>query len=192
MDSKKLYSALYRVTTNSPQWKALQGIYHKEGELIASNDAALVVVKYAYPTHLEGSVITSVGSWWTETLYPNYKMLLPRKLELMATPQYPLEDIIEACKRLPKNEAPSEKPTGPVFLLNVGGTLFDPLLLLNILRIFTVLGEKPKLSIMDSTDNRLALISENCTAVVTPAKARTELKCEAYDIAEMLEYGDLL
>jgi hypothetical protein len=192
MDSKKLYSALFKLTTTSPQWKALQGIFHEDGNIVASNDASLVAVKFPFSSDLEGAVIKKDGGRWTETQYPSYKMLLPRKLDLIDTAQYLLEDIVIACKRMPKNEGPSENPEAPAFLLNVGGSLFDPALLLNVLNVFVILGEKPKLSIVDSIDNRLALISEICTGVVVPAKAKDGVKCEAYSISEMLDFGDLL
>lgn len=192
MDSKKLYSALYHVTTKSDQWKALQGIYHKDGELVASNDAAMVIVKCEYLEDLEGAVIKKDGSRWTQTTYPNYKMLIPRQEDLTDIPPYFLHDLIDACLRMPENDDPVVKPEGPARLLDIGGSLFDPELLFKVLNVFFAVEENPAQYIANYSDKRLVLISDNCTAVVVPAAAVEGVKCEIYTVADMLAFGDLL
>lgn len=170
---KKIKQVLYsKVCSKNDLVPASMGVYHEDGNFIATNGHLAVIVKGDYPAEYEGKAITKKEQIF-EGKYPNYKSIVPLEKDLskIFDRTEELSNLFDVCKTLPEE----------IFVLSLcerinsfGCTeviVYNKESLITASKIFEILKETPKgylhehevINSKNASSLNLILKSEKCT-----------------------------
>lgn len=154
----KILSILYKYTLPSSTRRELSGIYFHEGRVIASDGHVLFNLKLAYEAGLEGRIMGRKDEV-SDCTYPDVKGVTPDIANMSKSEDIVLDNLKKACRNLGHT-----RKSGDAVCINVGGLCFLPWQVLDIIKVFELLGERydlytyPGLPAVFSTENHTALL----------------------------------
>ena len=182
--NEKLYTALFAVCESENtiySKKPLTGVFHDNGNLVASDSAILAVVNTVFPESLNGKIYNLSGAE-IEYKYPSYRCLIPAntiKLDLE------IEDLKKIVRNVPLKK---EKFSN---YLEIGKATIELTRIKKMLSIFRSIKEAPEVFQKETKHLGVLTLFESKIAkvlIISTPKLPDELKDHLYTFEDAIKY----
>ena len=139
---------------------AYTGVFHENGQRVATDTHQIVVIKSDYPTEYEGKIIDKEGKE-IEYRFPNYEAVLPQLNSKLIEISLNIDEIKNQFKQYKIFKKIDKNAENPYFMLKIGYTYFNIELLHE--KALPFLGISPaKVYLFNVSDHpRLYIVNDN-------------------------------